>query len=337
MRMQAIILGTIGTLMGFSATAQSLSVQDMLYQYNAVTTGDFESSQEVEGRVFVNGNLSGSNINIGFVPVPAGSDAVMVVNGKTTIGQINGQNGNVYLNDPGVVSSNIERGGNGDVAVYVNGGFNGRDNFGIVHANQGDLSSKEPQIDFGGVSSYSSYLSGLSGAAYDGTNFNALNNAVQSEGENWNASKVTVYNTSLAQLQSGTFQSNLGSGESMIVNVSGTSGAFGLNATGDMGVSGRILWNFYEATDIDVNTKILGSVLAPKAKMNGFNGSTEGSVFARAINLSNGELHLQPFVGDIPTLGATSVPEIGAEGAAGAVILVLGSLMVMSGRRRLAA
>jgi len=34
--------------------------------------------------------------------------------------------------------------------------------------------------------------------------------------------------------------------------------------------------------------------------MSGFSGSTEGSVIAKSINLNNGELHYQPFAGDLP-------------------------------------
>lgn len=340
MRMQAIILGTIGALVGCSASAASLSVEDMLYQYNAVTSGNLQSSQEIEGRVFVDGDLTGSNVNIGFNQLPAGSDALMVVNGKTKIGRVSAQSGNVYLNDSGTVSTGIEKNGNGALSVYVNGGFNGNDNFRVVRANQGDLSARTPEIDFSGVSAYSTYLAGLTGAAYDGANFNALGNAVQSEGSDWNASKVTVYNASLSQLRSGSFLSNLraGSGETMIINVAGKSGGFGLNPNSGKSIAGQILWNFYEATDIDVNTAIIGSVIAPNATMNSFSGSTEGSVFARAINLANGELHLQPFIGDLPSVAAAvNVPEIGSEGAAGALALVLGSLAVMSGRRRPAA
>ena len=326
----------IGLGLASQATAADLSLEQILHQYNAVTRGDLNSSQEIEGRAFVNGDLTGNNVNIGFVRPPAGTDALLVVNGRTTIGRISGQDGNVYLNDKNGVSTGVERQGNGAFNVYVNGGYNGLDNFRVVHANQGDLSDRVPKIDFDGVSAYSKYLSGLSGAAYGGSSFKALNNAVQSEGSNWNASKVTVYNTSISALQSGNFVTDLGagSGQSMIINVAGTSGSFGLNANSGFGVAGQILWNFYEATDVNVNTKMVGSVLAPKAAMNGFSGSTEGSVFARSINLNNGELHLQPFVGDLPV---NSVPEIGAEGAAGALALVLGSMAVMTGRRRRAA
>lgn len=319
--------------------AADLSIEDILHDYNAVTSGNLNSSQEVEGRAFVNGDLTGSNINLGFAPLPAGTDALLVVNGRTTIGRINGQNGNVYLNDAQGVSTGIEKSGNAPFSVYVNGAFTGQDNFRVVHANQGDLSAQVPRINFAGVSKYSTYLSGLTGAAYAGANFNVRDNAVQSEGYDWDASRVTVYNTSISALQSGNFMTNLAanSGQSMIVNVSGTSGTFGLNANSGASMAGQILWNFYEATDINVNTKIVGSVLAPNATMSGFGGSTEGSVFAKAINLFNGELHLRPFQGDLPSMTATSVPEIGAQGAAGAIALVLGSMAVMSGRRRRAA
>jgi choice-of-anchor A domain-containing protein len=334
--MKALILVAMGAVFGSSVSAADLTVKEVLSQYNAVTSGNLNSSQEVEGRVFVNGDLTGNNINVGFVqPLPAGTDALVVVNGQTTIGRISGQNGNVYLNDANGVSTGIEKQGSGPFNVYVNGSYNGNDNFKAVHANQGDLSSKVPQIDFDSVSKYSTYLAGLSGASSNASSFNVLNNAVQSEGAGWDASKVTVYNTTMDDLRNNAFKTNLvaNSGESMIINVSGKSGTFMLNPDSGMSMSGQILWNFYEATDITVDRKIIGSVLAPNATMSGFSGSTEGSVLAKTINLTNGELHLQTFKVDLPSI-PTNVPEIGAQGAAGALALVLGSIAVMSGRRR---
>lgn len=314
------------------ASAAPLTVEEILNQYNGVSQGNFQSSQEVEGRVYVNGDLTGNAIQTGFVPLPAGTDANVVVNGRTTIGKIAGQTGKVYLNDPNTVSTTIERQGPGPFEVYTRGAYNGNDNFKVVKSNQGDLSKYSPEIDFGQVSKYSTYLASLSGASYDGSSFKVLNNAIQSEGAGWDASKVTVYNTTFSKLQSGSFNSDLkaGSGQTMIINVAGNNGYFGINPSGDYARGSQILWNFYEATDVNIDRKVVGAILAPQATLSGFSGSTEGSVLASNINLNNGELHLQAFKGDLPTV----VPEIGAEGAFAAMTLVLGGIAVLGERRR---
>lgn len=313
--------------------AQDLTVEQILNQYNAVTRGDMYSGQEVEGRVFVNGDLTGSQLNVGF-NLPTSGGTVLAVRGDSDVSRISVSNGDVYIG--GHANGGFERSTNGG-AVYVGGAFSGNDNFGMVHDNQGDLSSHMPRVNFDDVESYSAALSGLTGQAYAGGGFNILDNAIPSEGTDWDASKVTVYNTSLSQLASGEFNTNLTGDRSMIINVSGTSGAYGLNALASHDISTRILWNFYEATDINVSTALIGSVLAPKATMSNFSGSTEGSVFAQAIEQTNGELHYQPFTGDLPTFNVpTVVPEIGAEGAMAAMVLVLGSMAVMAGRRRAA-
>jgi len=286
-----------------TANAASLSVEEILFQYNAVTSGDLYSSQEVEGRVFVNGDLSGSTIQTGFVqPLPAGTDANVVVLGDSTIGTITGQIGKIYIN--GDAKTNFERQGGGPLEVFVGGTHEGLDNFGIVTDDLGDLSSLAPEIDFGDVANYSTYLSTLTGSAVTGNAFNVLNNAVQSEGSDWDASKVTVYNVSFDDIDNyGSFTTDLvpGSDETIIINVSGTSGTFAMNPNPNYAVAANIIWNFYEATSVEIATKAIGSILAPNATLSSFAGSTEGSVIANDINLNNGELHLQAFVGDLPT------------------------------------
>ncbi|MEO0829655.1 MAG: collagen-binding domain-containing protein [Pseudomonadota bacterium] len=290
---------------GAAGQAATLSVEELLSQYNGITSGDYFSQQEVEGRLYVGGNLTGSTIQTGFKqPLPAGAEENVVVVGDATIGAITGS-GKILIG--GNSSSNIEQSG-GTLETRVGGTFTGRDNFGTVTdelAGDADFQASFPQIDFDAVRDYSIYLSGLTGETLTFSDpnikaFNVLNNAVQAEGINWDASSVTVLHTSLADISSGTFLTNIGAGETMIINVSGTSGTFGLNPTGSADVSQRILWNFYEAEDVEITRAIYGSVLAPLAELSNFSGSTEGSVLAASIRQTNGELHLQSFAGDIP-------------------------------------
>ncbi|MBM7067583.1 choice-of-anchor A family protein [Actibacterium sp. 188UL27-1] len=285
--------------------AASVDVEQILTIYNAVSSGDFNSQQEVEGRLYVGGDLTGSQIQTGFVAdLPNGPNQNVVVLGNATIGKISGR-GEIVIG--GDANTQIEQSG-GNLETFVGGSYSGLNNFNTVTSGQsGDLAfeAKFPQIDFAGIVSYSAYLSGLTGedlvfADPNQKRFDALNNAIQSEGDNWDASRVTILNVSLDQLSSGTFLADVDQDETVIVNVSGTAGTYGMNASGGKSAATQILWNFYEAETLQVNSAIIGSVLAPNAFISGFGGSTEGSVLAREISLTNGELHLQPFRGDLP-------------------------------------
>ena len=58
----------------------------------------------------------------------------------------------------------------------------------------------------------------------------------------------------------------------------------------------NIIWNFMDATSINVNTAVYGSILAPKATISG-NSPINGSVVAKVFQ-SNGEVHLGTFNGN---------------------------------------
>jgi choice-of-anchor A domain-containing protein len=307
MKLTALALSTTALLAAAPVFAASLTVEDMLTTYNGVSIGDFYSTQEVEGRLVVGGNLTGSTIQTAFVAQnPVNPVQNVVVYGDVSLQSLSG-NGEIVIG--GNAKTGIEKNG-ATLKTFVGGTFSGLDNFGTVTAGlagQPSFEAKFPDIDFSGLASYSAYLATLTGAVWSTPDFNnkaliSAPNAVQSEGVDWIASKVTVLFTTLANLSGGGLSvQGLDSDETIIVNVSGTSGSWGLNGLGGAKNNAKnILWNFYEATDISVNSALIGSVLAPNAKMSGFSGSTEGSVIAKSIFLNNGELHSQPFAGDLP-------------------------------------
>lgn len=330
----ALVLATAA----LPASAASLSVEDLLASYNGVTSGDFYSSQEVEGRLYVGGNLTGSTIQVAFHNVPAGSEANLVVVGDS-------KNGSVKTNGTAVIGGNSTSGFEqlgGPLQVYVGGTSTGLDNFHVVTAGQAGnpaFEAKFPDVDFDAIKATSSYLATLTGAVWTWADQNnkvipILNNAVASEGINWVASKVTVLYTTLADLATGGYSANVASDETVIINVAGASGSFGMNALGGTLASAKnILWNFYEATDVAINTKVDGSILAPFATLTGFSGSTEGSVIAKSITLNNGELHSQPFMGDLPDQPVPPTPPAEVPLPAGLPLLA-GALALVTGLRR---
>lgn len=322
------VLAVLAVLAAGPALAKSLSVEEMLRTYNGVSTGDFNSNQEVEGRLVVGGNLTGNTIQTGFVALNPGPVQNVVVYGNSTIGKVSGK-GEIVIG--GNANTNLEESG-GDLVAFIGGAFSGTANQVSVNTNQSGAAFKArfPVIDFAGLASYSTYLAGLTGSVWTTPDQNQKTlvsspNAIQSQGVDWIASKVTVLFASMSQLASGTFSVNgLDSDETIIVNVSGTSGSWGLNGAGNATASARnILWNFYEAETISVDTAIIGSVLAAKAQMSGFAGSTEGSVIAKSINLNNGELHYQPFMGDLPE--ATPVAPVPVPAGLPLMVLTIGT------------
>lgn len=72
-----------------TASAAGLSVQDAFTLFKGISQGNFNSNQEVEGRLYVGGSLSGSTIQVGFTLVVPSSYDDLIVNGSTSIGTIN--------------------------------------------------------------------------------------------------------------------------------------------------------------------------------------------------------------------------------------------------------
>lgn len=184
-----------------------------------------------------------------------------------------------------------------------------------------------PEIDFGRFTDVSSYLATLAGVAPDLSD----NNNKKFVAGTPNSDGLFVMTTTIAALNGGGIPADAGSATTCVIKVSGTSGTVSANVLGGSASALTVIWNFYEATAISVKSAIIGSVLAPLADMSGFQGSTEGSVIAKSIDLSNGELHNRGFTGALPT--ATPAPP--AVPLPVALPLLAGGLMAFGGLRAL--
>ncbi|MEP4198102.1 MAG: collagen-binding domain-containing protein [Aliishimia sp.] len=261
---------------GFSGPAfsASLTVQETLGTFNLVTE-TYTGNQEVEGRTYIDGDLTSVSGQFGFVSPSDGQDiAALSVNGD-------------------LINSNINL--TTTTQARVSGSVIGsRVNNGTVEQNVSTL----PDVSFASYLLESQYLSTLTGVS---ANVSDQNNKVFGGAQ--------IVDVALSDLSTGGYSFNFGTEDFLIINVSGTTGSFGMNPLGStVSAASNVLWNFFEATNVQVNSVISGHILAPNAVLSGFNGSSEGTVIAKSVNLTNGELHQQTWTGLIPVETTTPVP-----------------------------
>lgn len=292
-----------------AAHAAPLSAAEVLTLFNAVTEGNLNSSQEIEGRVYVGGNLTGGTLQVGFNGVTASDLDELIVKGSSNIGTINAQNGSdVTIGGAAVGTIELNGGEQGTRTARIGGAFAGNANQGTVLSNQAALdpnfADRFPEIDFDVLKAESAFFATLTGTAFDTSDVNDKKIIGAPD-----ATGLSVHSASLSDLAGGGYSFDLNGATTVIINVAGTTGSFGMNApAGTAALAENVIWNFYEATSIAVNAAIIGSVLAPFADMSGFSGSTEGSVIAKSITLNNGELHSRAFTGALPTEGTPPPP-----------------------------
>lgn len=278
--------------------AGSLSLQETLGTFNLVTL-DYSGTQEVEGRAWIGNTLSNTTGQFGFrAPNDGAGFAELSVDGD-------------------LVNSQINLAGGGDRVDISGANVRSRVNNGTLNTGVTTL----PDFDFAAFETQSLGIAALPGAA---ANLSDINNKKFGGGG--------IVSVAGRDLSGGGYSFDFGSESHLVINVSGTNVTFGMNPLGaTVGQASRVVWNFYEATTLQVNSVIAGHVIAPFATASGFSGSTEGTVVARAVRLTNGELHQQGWTGELPGTPPAVIPL-----PAGLVLLLggLGSLAVL--RRRLA-
>ncbi|MEQ6204731.1 collagen-binding domain-containing protein [Sulfitobacter sp. HNIBRBA2951] len=259
--------------------ATGLDLQNSLSTFNLITEGYF-GNQEVEGRTYIDSYIESVTGQFGYAPAQDGLPyAEMYINGDLRNSTINLTPGD-ELRISGVQSnSNV--------------------NNGTLVENATDL----PPFNFQAFRDTAAFLATLTGAPADVSDqnnkkFGGAPNAIAAEAIF--GARTRVVQTHMNDLKTGGYSIDLNGTDTVLINVAGKFGDFQMNPLGGTGYAGRVIWNFYEATSIKVNTPIVGHVLAPYAWMSGFAGSSEGTVIALNVQLSNGELHQQPWLGVVP-------------------------------------
>ncbi|NDY92616.1 choice-of-anchor A family protein [Ideonella livida] len=309
---------------GWAAAPAPLGAQQVLREFNLVTLGQAQMASHVDGRSYIGGTLTGQGAVFAMHPqdMPASSTGYagltvagnasglhVTADGATVLGHLSNANIN---NGPVVVGGNASNSNfNGSGGSYVYGSRSG------VNANSGNLSLGSAQAATAVAQStdFASVLHGLS------DNLASL----ASTGSHWNVNggKVTFHAVADAQglavfdltavddslLALSEFEFDLGSATTVIFNTDVSAAQINANFLGGsaQAIGSRTIWNFYNATSLNLGTQFGGAVLATEATLTHSN-NIEGGVFVQSL-VQYGEIHLQAFSGTVPTVSA--VPEPG--------------------------
>lgn len=300
-------------LLGAGASqAAPLTAVEVLQQFNLVSLGDVTTTSHVDGRSFIGGNLNGQNAVMGMHPgrAPASAYSALTVmgnvqatqvtaGGMTTLGNVNGV---IVNNGATAIAGNASHSNfNGSGGAYIGGTLS------HVNRNSGSLSASTASAMFDTATStdFSRVLNGASEQL----------RALSSTGSSWtvNGNRVTFHAVADAQgvavfdlrgadalLGLAEFDFDLGLATSVILNSDIDSATIAANfvGSGAQSIAPKVIWNFYNATNLTINRQFGGSILATDALLT-TRGNIEGGVFVNGLKQYE-EIHLGAYTGVLP-------------------------------------
>ncbi|SOC09270.1 collagen-binding domain-containing protein [Rhodobacter maris] len=281
----AMVAGLGAAFAGVAGQAATLDAAQLLNQYNLISIGNVVAYQEVEGNVYIGGDLNGSTMQADFVqgvePDPSLADVVIL------------GDQNAILNLDSDAASTVVIGGSSN--NWVN-------NLGAGSLTVGSLPAAtvlDSSEVFATLTAASAALASLAPTA------------TYTETEQGYIFGAGIFTVSLNDLTKNEITFALSAGETAIINVIGDVVSFSKNFVNtDYALASQVIWNFVNATVVELNSKLIGAVLAPTATVSGFSGSMEGSLFASSVNLTNGEIHYQGFTGTLPIVENNTPPAV---------------------------
>ena len=270
----------------------SLAQANVVSSWNLIVLNNLQNnSQDIEGKAWVGGNFSGGS------PTTAKNLAAGAFAGQTTLAVV----GNVTVSNVNHQAGNLRYGGSFSGNFNANGGGN--------RAQDASLAGQVATFtnDLNGLSQFYTTLATNSTASFPGS---------QPAAATYNASPVNglaVFSVSAASAFNNSniqqMNLNVNGAAAIVINVSGTTVNFTngnmVGAWTSAFARANVIWNFYEATTINLDRNFNGALLAPKAHLTNTT-AIDGSVFVKSFNQS-GEVHLPGFTGFIPAPGSLAL------------------------------
>ena len=259
---------------------------ETLSEYNLIVLNDLTSSSEVEGKTLIGGDLSGtSNYGIRLQQNDPTNGDALVIAGDLVSGSTVNANGQ---------------------SVVIAGNNNGQ-------VNASSVTSDASEYDFDLIKSefvnFSGYLSELAVNSILTTSTNEqpgpasfeVGSDIDTDVAVFSITAEDFFNNNLIQQYD--VDLNGQSPSAIVINVSGeviNDNNFNGNGVGNIVTDAfreNIIWNFFEATDIDLLKQLNGSLLAPFADLSNAT-PIEGSVVVNNFD-QDGEVHDALFAGTI--------------------------------------
>jgi len=270
-------------------TSASLAHATLLSDWNLIVRNNVTSSSEVDGSALIGGNLTGtSNYSIHRITAP--NHVGLAVGGNLV-------SGNIQINNGG----NLLLGGTKTATVNFNGGGS----LTVDHTISSSIVN-----DFAYLSSVSSALAALphNGTRDSGGNLNASPTLIGGQ-------LVAVYSLTAADLTGGQLNLNIGTAQTVIINVdAGPSGSLSFVAPPNLiggfkqSNSSHILWNLYNATQVSTNNTFNGALLAPLADLKVLGGGINGTVAVKSLSNQSAEIRDFTYTGYLPPVVPTPEP-----------------------------
>jgi choice-of-anchor A domain-containing protein len=261
-----------------AASAVTFTAADLLHGFNNIVLTDRSGGAETEGTVFVGGNDSSSaNVNPdgeGNVDLGGGIVGSYIVGGNVS-GNTNLNNGNAQIG--GAVTGTLNNNGLGSV------------NTGVVGIPVAEVRTilENLSVDLAAEAT----TAGGTANTGDTNNINFQSGA-------GDADQIQFFNIAGTVLNSGTFNGvTAPAGVTTIINVSGANVSIGVNANL---TQPNVLFNFFEATTLNITSAFNYSILAPLANITQNGGGINGTVVSNNL-VQNAEIRPLHFTGNLPT------------------------------------